>query len=56
MVIGTQGSGGVSWQVDTPGVMVVTLDRPPASALGLQGAWSRCALRVEAGKAANRSR
>jgi enoyl-CoA hydratase/carnithine racemase len=35
MVTGTRAAGVVSWQVDTPGVMVVTLNRPPANALGL---------------------
>jgi hypothetical protein len=35
MVTGTRAAGVVSWQVDTPGLMVVTLNRPPANALGL---------------------
>jgi enoyl-CoA hydratase len=35
MVTGTRAAGVVTWQVDTPGIMVVTLNRPPANALGL---------------------
>jgi enoyl-CoA hydratase/carnithine racemase len=35
MVIGTRAAGRVSWRADSPGVMLVTLSRPPANALGL---------------------